>query len=130
MFGVGYGGSGGWGSLILGIFKIGFVYGDLYELYIFGSVGGKGWSGIWGGNGGGMLWMNVIGLIDVDGLVLVNGEDVLLLIGSGGGSGGSIWMYCKIIRGYGRIVFNGGVGLSYSLYFGGGGLGGRIVIYF
>lgn len=102
----------------------------MYEFYIYGSVGGKGRGGIWGGNGGGMLWMNVIGLIDVDGLVFVNGEDVLFLIGSGGGSGGSIWMYCKMIRGYGRIVVNGGVGFKDSLYFGGGGVGGRVVIYF
>lgn len=116
--------------MIGGILNIGFVYGDLYEFYIFGSVGGKGLFSFWGGNGGGMLWMNVIGLIDIDGLVLVNGEDVILLFGSGGGSGGSIWMYCKKIKGYGRIVVNGGVGFFYSRVFGGGGVGGRIVIYF
>ena len=128
--GAGHGGSGGRGSLTYGTPKTGFAYGDLYEPYIYGSAGGKGRGGTRGGNGGGMLWMNVTGLIDVDGLVSANGGDALSLTGSGGGSGGSIWMYCKTIRGYGRIAANGGAGSKDSSYPGGGGAGGRVAIYF
>ena len=128
--GAGHGGSGGRGSLTGGTPNTGFAYGDLYEPYIFGSAGGKGSSSSRGGNGGGMLWMNVTGLIDIDGLVSANGEDATSLPGSGGGSGGSIWMYCKKIKGYGRIAANGGAGSPYSGAPGGGGAGGRIAIYF
>ena len=128
--GAGHGGSGGRGSLTRGTPKTGFAYGDMYEPYIFGSAGGKGSSSSRGGNGGGMLWMNVTGLIDVDGLVSANGEDATSLTGSGGGSGGSIWMYCKTIKGYGRIAANGGAGSTNSGSPGGGGAGGRIAIYF
>ena len=37
-------------------------YGDLYEPKVFGSTGGIGYhSNSYGGNGGGIIWMNVTG---------------------------------------------------------------------
>ena len=46
--------------------------------------------------------------------------------GSGGGSGGSIYIITNILEGSGQIIANGGQGYD-SL--GGGGSGGRIAIY-
>ena len=96
---------------------------------MFGSVGGRGRNKERGGNGGGVLWMNVTGEIFVDGVVTANGENGVAE-GSGGGSGGSVWMYCKTIKGYGKISANGGSGSMSRSYPGGGGAGGRIAIYF
>lgn len=96
---------------------------------MFGSVGGRGRNNARGGNGGGILWMNVTGEIYIDGIVTTRGEDGPA-DGSGGGSGGSIWMYCKTIKGYGKISANGGSGSMLKSYPGGGGAGGRIAIYF
>ncbi|XP_038052472.1 uncharacterized protein LOC119725183 [Patiria miniata] len=118
--GAGHGGSGGHGR---GIAKTGQPYSDLYEPEEFGSVGG----GTSGGSGGGRIWFNVTDTILIDGLVSANG------IGggtntpyNGGGSGGSIWMHCEKIKGYGTIATNGGSGSSRS----GGGAGGRVALYF
>lgn len=126
--GAGHGGSGGRGYVISGTPIVGQAYGDLYEPDMFGSVGGKGPGSSRGGNGGGMLWMNVTNVIDVDGVVSAHGESATDKY-SGGGSGGSIWMYCKTIKGYGKITANGGSG-SMNGFPGGGGAGGRIAIYF
>lgn len=73
--------------------------------------------------------MNVTGEIYLDGVVSASGENGLK-DGSGGGSGGSIWMYCKTIKGYGKIEANGGSGSFSKSLPGGGGAGGRIAIYF
>lgn len=74
--------------------------------------------------------MNVTGVIHIDGEVRANGYDATPISGGGGGSGGSIWMYCNIIRGYGRITSRGGRGSIHSKNPGGGGGGGRIAFYF
>lgn len=125
--GAGHGGSGGRGNVKSGTPFTGFAYDDIYEPDKFGSSGGKG-NGR-GGNGGGVLLINVTNIIDIDGVVSANGEDAPSA-GSGGGSGGSIWMYCKTIKGYGKISVNGGRGSLLSSSPGGGGAGGRIAIYF
>ena len=127
--GAGHGGRGGRGRRNLGAAMTGAAYDDLFEPDMFGSVGGRENSRSRGGNGGGVIWMNVTDTIDIDGLVSANGEDAPNS-GSGGGSGGSIWMYCKKISGYGKISANGGQGSFYAGAPGGGGSGGRIAIYF
>ncbi|RYH18582.1 hypothetical protein EON65_27070, partial [archaeon] len=48
--------------------------------------------------------------------------------GSGGGSGGSIWVTAKTMYGSGSLMALGGDGLYSSTYFGGAGSGGRIAI--
>ena len=127
--GAGHGGRGGRGRRSLGAAVTGPAYDDLYEPDMFGSTGGRKGSSYRGGNGGGVIWMNVTDTIDVDGLVSANGEDAPSS-GSGGGSGGSIWMYCKRITGYGKISANGGSGSRDATAPGGGGSGGRVAIYF
>ena len=73
--------------------------------------------------------MNVSFLLEIDGVLTVDGADAQPQ--GGGGSGGSVWIYCGIIKGYGKITANGGSsppgphGTN-----GGGGAGGRIAVYF
>lgn len=128
--GGGHGGSGGRGWLENGAEITGAPYDDLYEPDMFGSVGGRRDNTQRGGNGGGVIWMNVTNTINIDGIVSANGE-AGPGAASGGGSGGSIWMYCKRILGYGKISANGGDGyMKNGFQPGGGGAGGRIAIYF
>lgn len=54
-----------------------------------------------GGAGGGMLWLNVTNMIEIDGELRSDGQDAVG-DGGGGGSGGSIWMYCRVFRGQGK----------------------------
>lgn len=62
----------------------------------------------------------------LDGQITCNGEDGPAQSTAGGGSGGSIWITCKELSGFGSISVNGGAGSSSS---GGGGSGGRIAVY-
>lgn len=80
-------------------FSLGQSYGHLYQPYAFGSAGGGG-QGV-GGAGGGMLWLNVTNMIEIDGELRSDGQDAVG-DGGGGGSGGSIWMYCRVFRGQGK----------------------------
>ena len=125
--GAGHGGSGG--RSYVSNTGAGPAYGDLYEPYLFGSAGGPGPDGDPGGTGGGLIWMNVTGFILIDGEVTANGGHADNN-GGGGGSGGSIWMYCNLIKGYGRIAANGGSGSTNASSPGAGGGGGRIAMYF
>jgi hypothetical protein len=68
--GAGHGGSGGHGALDLQR-GAGFAYDDVFEPQRFGSAGGRGVGGAAGGAGGGMIWMNVTGIIYIDGEVRV-----------------------------------------------------------
>ena len=118
----------------------GLAYSDIYEPDEFGSAGGGGQNN--GGRGGGRIWINVTNTFDIDGLVSANGAKGSTVDGyvGGGGSGGSIWIYTDVIKGYGSIESNGGDG-SYYYYRNphsgavtergaGGGSGGRIALYF
>ena len=114
----------------------GTAYGDIYEPTAFGSAGG----GSGGGRGGGRIWLNVTDTVYIDGVLSANGADgeTVLGINSGGGSGGSIWIHCYRISGYGLVQSTGGKGSSgetsvrkfISDASGGGGAGGRIAMYF
>ena len=68
--------------------------------------------------------MNVTNLLEIDGALSADGADAQPQ--GGGGSGGSVWVFCYIIKGYGKITANGGS----SPEDGGGGAGGRIAVYF
>lgn len=78
-----------------------------------------------GGQGGGALKV-VSRHFVLDGLLTANGEDGPPLSTAGGGSGGSIWIECQDLSGYGSIIVDGGAG---SPALGGGGSGGRLAIY-
>ena len=76
------------------------------------------------GVGGGKIFLNVTHFLDIDGLLSARGGNGVS--NGGGGSGGSIWIYCHTLRGYGEISTNGGNGV----YNAGGGGAGRIAVYF
>ena len=83
------------------------------------------------GTGGGTIFLNVSHLLEVDGTLSADGTDSLRQ--GGGGSGGSVWVHCNIIKGFGKITANGGSSPEdtvYPHYHGGGGSGGRIAVYF
>lgn len=82
------------------------------------------------GAGGGRISLNVTYLLEIDGLVTADAADGLSQ--GGGGSGGSVWIVCKILKGYGKITANGGGSPADARYgyHGGGGSGGRMAIYF
>ena len=94
--GAGCGGRGGRGDHSA---VVGAAYGDLYEPVRFGSSGG----GDKSGRGGGVIWFNVTNVIQIDGEVSADGRKGDNS-GSGGGSGGSIWMHCYRMKGV-KIYF-------------------------
>ena len=106
------------------------AYGHIFEPRVFGSTGGIGYhSTSYGGNGGGIIHMNVTGLLHVDGQITVDGAAATEL-SAGGGSGGSIWVFVHELAGYGRFAAEGGAGSHDGGNPGGGGGGGRIAIYY
>lgn len=120
--GAGYGGTGGASSTASG----GASYGLASQPGAFGSGGGLGEGSTAGGSsGGGVLLMNVGGVLTVDGRISAEGG-AGLQDESGGGSGGSIWIEARTLAGGGTIAADGGAG---QLYYGGGGGGGRIALY-
>jgi len=119
--GGGYGGAGG--ASMFGA-PGGTAYGSSDAPTNLGSAGGSlptlaGYS-----QGGGAVRLNVNGRLTVDGSITANGNDGII-DGSGGGSGGSIWITAQSIFGSGSLTANGGMGESME---GGGGGGGRIAV--
>ncbi len=91
-----------------------------------GSRGGAGLNGFSGGNGGSALHLTVNSNLQMDGRISVDGVTGPGL-GSGGGSGGSIWVSAGRLAGAGTFSANGGAA---NTMVGGGGGGGRIALYF
>lgn len=111
-------GHGGYGAFATGNF--GSWYGSALNPNNSGSGGGSCSSGV-GGSGGGFLHLEVVTSLVVNGEINTNGNDA---DGSGGGSGGSIWISSREIKGNGLISSSGGSSVG-----GGGGSGGRIAFY-
>lgn len=112
-------GHGGYGAFASGNF--GLWYGSALNPNISGSGGGS-CSSANGGSGGGLLHLQVVNFLLVNGEITTDGEDGET--NSGGGSGGSIFISTKEIKGNGLITSSGG-----SSSGGGGGSGGRIAFY-
>jgi hypothetical protein len=113
--GGGYGGTGGnyahpWGR----------TYGDSNAPAMPGSGGGQ-W-GDYGGYGGGCIWIQAAGKVDVGGALTANGGNGANA--ASGGSGGSIYVRCRRLKGGGLLSADGGSSGS-----NGGGGGGRIALY-
>jgi len=126
--GAGHGGSGGRGAATN---YTGFANGNIYQPILLGSAGGAGVS-FPGGRGGGCIWMNVTDTLLIDGQVTADAQSASPLDTAGGGSGGAIWIYVNILKGFGNVTSNGGDGgrnINALNTAGGGGAGGRIAIY-
>ena len=56
-------------------------------------------------------------------------QKVCFILGSGGGSGGSVWITTNLFKGHGEISSVGGLGNNYGSALGGSGAGGRIAVH-
>ncbi len=131
--GGGYGGHGGSSSEGN---NGGMTYGSVTEPSNFGSGGGKNTRyGTHGGRGGGLIKLEINGILSNNGEITSNGANGTYTYkdysyyGSGGGSGGSVYIIASMINGNGIISANGGSKHSKNFNAGGGG-GGRIAIYY
>jgi hypothetical protein len=112
-------------------------YGDAYIPTDMGSGGGDGEHGsfVYGGRGGGRIRLDVSRSMRHQGVISSDGNPgVCHATGSasgGGGSAGSVLIYCPQINGSGIISAIGGAVLSGCdrSFSGGGGSGGRIAVY-
>ena len=98
-------------------------YGSVLEPRHLGS-GGRGASS--GGDGGGVVRLDVAGTLRVDGQVLSRGMPLTPAGTVGGGSGGSIWVTAGALEGSGSFDAKGGSGQNFYQYSSGGGGGGRV----
>jgi hypothetical protein len=125
--GAGHGGVGGKSESGLGG---GPAYGDRHAPTKPGSGGSynsdRQYRMQFAGDGGGVVRVKAVREARIDGTVSANGQNAL--DAGGGGSGGSVWIWCKTFSGNGTITANGGNGGSG--YGGGGGAGGRIAIWY
>lgn len=119
------GGYGGAGGISAGGAPGGFPYGSSNEPVSLGSSGGISPALAGFSQGGGAIRLTVDGALTLNGNVSANGNDAFI-DGSGGGSGGSIWITTGNLLGNGWLTANGGAGQDAE---GGGGGGGRIAIY-
>lgn len=121
--GGGHAGLGGKGSGVGGLTG-GQTYGDAAAPEFLGSGGGFYGSLRTGYAGGGRAHVQVGGVLTNNGSIKADGAScVLATLGSGGGSGGSLWLQASSLAGAGLIsAYGGGATL------GGGGGGGRIAI--
>ena len=82
-----------------------------------------------GSNGGGAIILTAQNLIQVDGLIDVSAAPAINK-GSGGGSGGSIFLKSAQFHGKGKLQANGGQVSQASFGDGGGGAGGRVALHY
>lgn len=146
--GGGYGGNGGRGEYYILFYPDlerynqcssmgGVSYGSMIEPADLGSGGGTTSQPYLLSQGGGAIFLDVIGTLYLDGLLTANG--ITGWRGGGGGSGGSIWLTVGTLSGNGSITANGADGDHFDWWqggsflhhrHGGGGGGGRVAIYY
>jgi len=122
--GAGYGGAGGY-TYVMGV--PGGSYGVSNAPVVPGSGGGN---TNWGGYGGGTVWIEASGTVDVDGTIAAPGGQPARTSG-GGGSGGGISISSGTFQGSqsGLLTADGGRSvLEGAYYYAGGGGGGRIAV--
>jgi hypothetical protein len=105
-------------------------YGSLTQPTTYGSGGGSASSSVWGGDGGGVIRLNVFGTLTIEGSIDAGGENSGSA-GSGAGAGGSIWVNAHVIKsssavGYLIVAWGGDDTGANSA----GGGGGRIAVYY
>jgi hypothetical protein len=121
--GGGYGGPGGKGATAGS--TGGPVYDEAYTNAPYrpgsGGAGGDTSTRV-GGAGGGYIRLDIDGTAEIAGTISANGANDTTGF-AGGGSGGGIYIACRILQGGGTVRANGG---SVNGSYGGGGGGGRI----
>ncbi|MFC1952598.1 FG-GAP-like repeat-containing protein [Chloroflexota bacterium] len=121
--GAGHGGNGGMCDCYYHVAG-GTAYGSMTEPTEPGSGGG---GGTYAGAGGGVIRLDVTGMLTINGSVTADGDNARWLASDGGGSGGSIYITTHTLAGSGSITVDGGNAVEYKA---GGGAGGRIAIYY
>ena len=122
--GGGHGGAGKPGS----VFPPGKSYGSSLYPTTFGSGGGTGYYGNYGGWGGGIINLLITDTLSLNGTIAVNG--ITADRHAGGGAGGSIFVNTKNLNGIGTILATGGGGGIPGSGATGGGGGGRVAVYY
>lgn len=104
-------------------------YGSLTQPFTHGSGGGSASSGVYGGDGGGTIRLNVFGTLTIDGRIDAGGENNGS-VGSGAGAGGSVWVSAHLIKSSsaGPLIVAWGGDDTATNSSGGG--GGRIAVYY
>ncbi|MBW8875524.1 MAG: hypothetical protein JF614_11225, partial [Acidobacteria bacterium] len=106
----------------------GEVFGSVYQPLFPGGGGADKYSGSPGGNGGGVVNLNV-GELVVDGQIRALGERKQTTgHGESGGAGGTVLITAHTVSGAGLIDASGGDYQAVS-YYGGSGGGGRVALY-
>ncbi len=127
--GAGHGGSGGTST---GGLAGGTANGDPVTPRFPGSGAGT-TQATYGGAGGGVIRINALNAIELDGLLTAAGQQgggsSLNRLG-GGGAGGSIWLTSQTLTGTGALRANGANGRINDNHQSGGGGGGRIAVHF
>ncbi len=121
-----YGGLGGVGLTYSGFMR--FPYGSHLDPAQPGSGGGSGSAEKIGGSGGGAIWIEAAGHVQLDGALSANGGNQSGPGNGlgGGGSGGAIYLRCETITGAGTLTAKGGT----MNFWGGNGSGGRIAVHY
>jgi hypothetical protein len=119
-------GNGGYGGSAITNAVGGNAMGSMTTPVEVGSGGGDRLPHGLGSHGGGAIHLTITGTLLLNGRISADGA-AGIGPGSGGGSGGSIWVVTGTLAGSGAFSANGGAG---NLPFGGGGGGGRIAIYY
>lgn len=122
--GAGHGGFGGFGEKSPGAATRGVIYGSTNFPTALGSGGT---SGTYSPPGGGAIWLELRGDLNLNGRLSANAPDALRAR-AGGSSGGSLFVAANCINGNGIIAANGGNSGTSSAAGGGG--GGRISLLF
>jgi hypothetical protein len=120
--GGGYGGHGGQNVSAGGALG-GGTYGNSNAPALPGSAGGGQEGTGYGSRGGGLIWVNASGDINLDGSLNANGQNGAT--SGGGGSGGGIYLVCRRFKGAGTLTAIGGNDASNA----GKGGGGRIAVW-
>lgn len=122
--GASYGGLGSHGGYVS---TQGVVYGSVASPVDPGSGGGAHYTSGYGGNGGGAVYIDAhAGTVTINGTISANGDFGKASRG-GSGSGGGIYINCRVLAGTTGIVRANG-GSTGGTYYGGGGGGGRIAV--
>lgn len=104
-------------------------YGSLTQPFTHGSGGGSASSGVYGGDGGGTIHLNIFGTLTVNGTIDAGGENTGSA-GSGAGAGGSVWVSAHLIKSSSAGPLFIAWGGDDTAANGSGGGGGRIALYY
>ena len=117
----GMGGRGPWGSPLT------TTYGNALAPFDLGSGGGAfdALGAGQGGSGGGAIYIEVTGLLTLEGEISADGQHMNTGRGDGGGAGGSVYIVTHGLTGAGIFTAEGGSSMQNR---GGGGGGGRIAV--